>query len=176
MIRQMLSILNGCNNRRMLMPEAHIKLITRRRSPSPLRQTKRSRTRCCCVLDSREHFAIPSHVTIMPSSDYASAVGGGLKLKGAKDAGVKKHKKKKPKPDTEEAKPTGEEGDKSFVQRALAEEEDGDDAERTVVTKQQEQEARELGKTEAQRRHEERRRKRVCLVFTMGHISRRVFE
>ena len=36
----------------------------------------------------------------MPSSEYRNAVGGGLKLKGAKDSGVSKTKKKKLKVDS----------------------------------------------------------------------------
>ena len=96
----------------------------------------------------------------MPSSDYTNAIGGGLKLKGAKDAGVdKKKKKKKSKSETTASKDTPEElAQQSAVQKALAEEETDDvDA----VTKQQELDDKEYGKTEAQRRHEERRRKRV---------------
>ena len=98
----------------------------------------------------------------MPSSDYTNAVGGGLKLKGVKDAGVKKHKKKKAKADAVESKPVeGEQDEQSAIQTALAEEEgDGN----TVLT-QAEADVKEFGKTEAQRRHEERRRKRVSLPF-----------
>lgn len=100
----------------------------------------------------------------MPSSDYGNAVGGGLKLKGAIDAGIKKHKKKKPKLDSRESKAadiTAKEQDveESAVQKALAEEEE---KEHDDSAKQQEAEVKEYGKTEAQRRHEERRKKRVC--------------
>ncbi|KAK3081696.1 hypothetical protein LTR53_020455, partial [Teratosphaeriaceae sp. CCFEE 6253] len=45
----------------------------------------------------------------MPSSDYGNAISGGLKMKGAKDAGVKKPKKKKstkPSEPEPEPKPT----------------------------------------------------------------------
>lgn len=100
----------------------------------------------------------------MPSSDYGNAVGGGLKLKGAKDAGVKKKKKdkkdKKPKPTESEAVETPEEA--SSLQKALAEEERSRD-ESGVVERSKESETRECGKTEAQKQYEERRRKRVCL-------------
>ena len=99
----------------------------------------------------------------MPSSDYTNAIGGGLKLKGAKDAGVdKKKKKKKAKADATESKPADaaeKEIELSGVQKTLAQEENEDDKD---VVKQQESEVKEYGKTEAQRRHEERRRKRVC--------------
>lgn len=101
----------------------------------------------------------------MPSSDYGNAVGGGLKLKGAKGAGVKKHKKKEKK-----AKPSETESiekqleNETALQKVLAEEEK-DDGEDGVVAKQREVEVKEYGKTEAQRRHEERRKKRVCYSF-----------
>lgn len=108
----------------------------------------------------RQSPALPA----MPSSEYGNAVGGGLKLKGAKDAGVKKHKKKKPKADSGEPKPTDEAEkeqrvEQTKLQKALAEEEKkkGDE-----VADQQEAEVKEYGKTEAQRRHDERRKKRVC--------------
>ena len=110
------------------------------------------------------------NTTAMPSSDYKDAIGGGLKLKGAKDGGVdKKKKKKKPKTDshaentkavvksTQEAE-NDDRGDDSAVQKALADEED---VENQPILKQREDEVKEYGKTEAQRRHEERRRKRV---------------
>lgn len=102
----------------------------------------------------------------MPSSDYANAVGGGLKLKGAKDAGVdKKKKKKKPKLETTEPKETPEkDAEQSAVQKALAEEEKDDTS---ALTNQQELDLKEYGKTEAQRRHEERRRKRVCQDYVV---------
>ncbi|KAK3722500.1 hypothetical protein LTR37_002492 [Vermiconidia calcicola] len=95
----------------------------------------------------------------MPSSDYSNAVGGGLKLKGA---GIeKKKKKKRAKPEsTGQARET-EEGQESAVQKALADEEADDTKDADIVLKQRESDARVLGKTEAQRRHEERRRKRL---------------
>ena len=94
----------------------------------------------------------------MPSSDYASAVGGGLKLKGAKEAGVKKFKKKKAK--SIEAKPSENEAADTdpAIRKALAEEEKSVD---DTADKAREEDIGEFGKTEAQRRHEERRRKRV---------------
>ncbi|KAF7185010.1 hypothetical protein HII31_13633 [Pseudocercospora fuligena] len=90
----------------------------------------------------------------MPSSDYSNAVGGGLKLKGT-GAGIdKKKKKKKPKPENSQAtasKPNeSEDTSLTQIQKALAEED------QTTST-----EPLEYGKTEAERRHEERRKKRL---------------
>lgn len=94
----------------------------------------------------------------MPASEYKNTISGGLKLKGAKDAGVKKSSKKKK---AKQAKPTevtpavkepeaaGEDGE-TALQQALANEDELEGLE-----------ARSDGKTEAQRRHEEMRRKRV---------------
>ncbi|TKA66885.1 hypothetical protein B0A55_08184 [Friedmanniomyces simplex] len=95
----------------------------------------------------------------MPSSDYSSAVGGGLKLKGAKDAGIKK-KRKKSKPSETTTTSTAEanaSSDGTALQKALADEETGLDA----SGKEREAETKQYGKTEAQKRHEERRRKRL---------------
>ncbi|KAK0247835.1 hypothetical protein B0A54_16544 [Friedmanniomyces endolithicus] len=94
----------------------------------------------------------------MPSADYSSAVGGGLKLKGAKDAGIKKKKKKKSKP----AEPTNSKveeksSDDTALQNALADEETSLEASGV----EREGETKQYGKTEAQKRHDERRRKRL---------------
>ncbi len=91
----------------------------------------------------------------MPSSDYTSAVGGGLKLKGAKDAGIKK-KKSKPAGSTS-SKAEAQVSDDKALQKALADEETSLEA--TGV--EREAETKQYGKTEAQKRHDERRRKRV---------------
>ncbi|KAG8626815.1 hypothetical protein KVT40_005760 [Elsinoe batatas] len=86
----------------------------------------------------------------MPSSDYTSAVGGGLKLKGAKDAGIdkKKKKKKRPLPEAERSpRPTGD---------------DDGDADSTAVSKDRNGSgSRNTKKTETERKHEEVRRKRL---------------
>ncbi|WPH02323.1 Eukaryotic family of unknown function (DUF1754) [Acrodontium crateriforme] len=103
----------------------------------------------------------------MPSSDYTNAVGGGLKLKGAKDSGVKKSKKKKSKPttttattDAQTATPQGASSiptsKEVALHKVLADEEKN-----VLDSKARDQEITEFGKTEAQRRHEERRRKRL---------------
>jgi protein FAM32A len=120
---------------------------------------------------------VKTNIITMPSSDYKNAIGGGLKLKGTKDAGVdKKKKKKKPKPEAESenskalVKTTeGEDAvdgeDESAVQKALADEEKEDDV---SASNRREDEVKEYGKTEAQRRHEERRRKRVSTKFVLS--------
>ena len=110
--------------------------------------------------------------TIMPSSDYTNAVGGGLKLKGAKDAGVKKHKKKKPRPEATSSSKAAdstekeqEDGTTTLIQKALADEEiDGEDAQAALKLAKAESNdgaGAGAGKTEAQKRHEEIRRKRA---------------
>jgi len=99
----------------------------------------------------------------MPSSDYGNAVGGGLKLKGVKDSGVKKHKKRKAKTESAEQQliaHSGEAEEITTTQKALAE---GEADQKDDVVERREAEVTEYGKTEAQRRHEERRKKRVCL-------------
>lgn len=113
-------------------------------------------------------------MTAMPSDDYKSAGGGGaLKLKGA-GAKVKKHKKKKDKAegggsDLEKALSTGGAGASSSSKtsskdkrREEGSEEAGDDgsgsAQRPVAFK-----------TEAERRFEEARRKKVCLSLVLRH-------
>jgi len=105
----------------------------------------------------------------MGTEDYTASVGGSLKLKGVKDSKVTKHKSKKKNKKakdeqtdnaTEEAKPK-----EQALDRALAseeEKEEGDDAQR-------QEEIRGVGKTEAERRHEERRRKRVGCPLTFFH-------
>lgn len=105
----------------------------------------------------------------MPSSDYTTAIPGGLKLKGApKDSGVKKKKKSKSKTSTTTSntegagkEATGKETGAGALQKALAEEEgvgeDGGKSANNGGTGV----AAGAGKTEAQREAEERRRKRV---------------
>merc|ERR1711939_1009017 len=92
----------------------------------------------------------------MAPGEYASAGSGKLKLKGVKDAKVDKKKKKKP-----SSKPKDEAGgvgdgdsfqDKSVMLKNLEDEDEQlakDDEEREIV------------KTEAEKRHEEQRRKRL---------------
>ncbi|KAK5135898.1 hypothetical protein LTR08_004548 [Meristemomyces frigidus] len=97
----------------------------------------------------------------MPSSDYGNAVGGGLKLKGgAKDAGVKKHKKKAKAKVVSAGE--GEAGELAGVgQEGIEEDGEAKEEEKGRAEREEAAEARERGKTEAQRRHEERKRKRL---------------
>ena len=100
----------------------------------------------------------------MPASDYTSTVSGGLKLKGgAKDAGVKK-KSKKSKSSKEKAapKPTSQDGQEAGDSKT-------NDTDLALATTHSDRDATPseqpgssgTGKTEAQRRHEEIKRKRV---------------
>ncbi|KAK5114086.1 hypothetical protein LTR62_002655 [Meristemomyces frigidus] len=97
----------------------------------------------------------------MPSSDYGNAVGGGLKLKGAKDAGVKKKKKSKtPKPsDATTSMAIVKKPEAGDAQNGLADE-DVDVAEEGAE-KARDADVKQYGKTEAQRRFDEQRRKRL---------------
>jgi protein FAM32A len=122
----------------------------------------------------------------MPASDYTSIVSGGLKLKGgAKDAGIKKKKKSssssKKKSAVEPAKEEGEAAseenkpaDNSSSSTALARQAqiDEDDEEEQALERRRSRSSSAVpsynnnsstgtGKTEAQRRHEEIKRKRV---------------
>lgn len=114
----------------------------------------------------------------MPSSEYTTVSGGALKLKGGTPIDKKKKKKKKSKPtsSTTEAssssKPAADDDatSRTALQRALADEDKGDDSDReTSVDRRKEGNEEELGravsahrhKTEAERKYEERRRKRL---------------
>lgn len=109
----------------------------------------------------------------MPVSDYTSAVGGGLKLKGVKDGGVKKakkHKKTKDKPtDDQLSGPNDEKTEDSAVQAASSDEksiEVDESSEFKGVA------ANKYGKTEAQLRHEERRRQMVSTLQPVHLLSK----
>ena len=109
----------------------------------------------------------------MPSDDYSAAVSGGLKLKGVNPSSkVSKHKKKKPKPAQSATSETVEEAKNSASAEALKP--DGEDSEAITRRSQdgsieRDEEATSpparAGKTEAELRHEERRRKRVGLPY-----------
>ena len=104
----------------------------------------------------------------MGSDDYtAAATGGSLKLKGVKDAGISKHKKKRkrPKPENETESETKADG-KSAGEGNVAGVADISEERTMEVSGGEEKEGLEdeapgRGKTEAERRHEEARRKRV---------------
>ena len=97
----------------------------------------------------------------MGTEEYTTSVGGSLKLKGVKDSKVTKHKgkkkSKKPKEDQKDSVAEGARTKEQALDRALAseeEKEEEDDAQR-------QEEIRGVGKTEVEKRHDERRRKRV---------------
>ena len=109
----------------------------------------------------------------MPASDYTSTISGGLKLKGgAKDAGVKK-KSKKSKSSKDKAAPkpsTSRDGEEAGDSKTT----DSDLALSTTHSRdatpseQPSSSGTGSGKTEAQRRHEEIKRKRVCQTPRKG--------
>ncbi|KAI5239400.1 hypothetical protein E4T43_06723 [Aureobasidium subglaciale] len=93
----------------------------------------------------------------MPSSEYTSA-GGGLKLKGAKNAGIEKKRKKK---SSKSAAVAGAASSKDTTPaRDPVNPEDTTDLERRAKNKD-ESLIPDDGKTEYERRHEETRRKRL---------------
>ncbi|KAL9635483.1 MAG: hypothetical protein Q9204_002613 [Flavoplaca sp. TL-2023a] len=103
----------------------------------------------------------------MPSSDYTSAASGGLRLKGVNPSSkITKHKKKRPKPAEQSSDPTTSDpnsksqdpnhadSDKTPDQKLKLEEiHDQDCRDESVLSR--------VGKTEAELRHEERRRRRL---------------
>lgn len=115
----------------------------------------------------------------MGKDDYTST-GGGLKLKGVKGGGIDKHKKKKKKPrepglDSQNEK--GNAGQDLVLELVTPKKEvDGEDEEAesgeaakiekqltTMMEKREAESGSHSVKTEAERRHEEMRRKRVCV-------------
>ncbi len=117
----------------------------------------------------------------MPADEYSAAVSGGLKLKGVNSSSkISKTRKKKPKP---EADPSAADKPNHEVTTQTQDADlEADSAERAVTKNI---EAADLsgkrntdatpppraGKTEAELRHEERRRKRVCLPKTPATVS-----
>ena len=98
------------------------------------------------------------HHTTMPSSDYTTAVGGGLKLKGA--SVDKKKKKKKPKATETAAESSSIEVAKPHNATKSPTHTPG----RSMSPDTAEQSLKEVGgrkKTEAEKRHDEMRRKRL---------------
>ena len=113
-------------------------------------------------------FPQSSHtVLLMTGDDYSAAISGGLKLKGSKPSGVTKKKKKE--------KKNKDDSTATALQNALADEEQAAAAEKTHAEEQQAEAADEedyepgSSKTEAERKYEEMRRKRVR-PFTSLHI------
>jgi protein FAM32A len=107
----------------------------------------------------------PSIATLqltMPSSDYKTAIGGGLKLKGA---GVdKKKKKKKPKPAEEGAESSNHTSTNAAKRANDGAKSPSHTPGRSLSPDTAEQVLRDTGgrkKTEAEKRHDEMRRKRL---------------
>lgn len=106
----------------------------------------------------------------MPADDYTTAVSGGLKLKGVNTSSKvsKSHKKKRPKPSqaSSSADANADKSKNGAVDDGEDVKDQGDDA--TIdKSKQALEEGGAMsppraGKTEAELRHEEHRRKRVC--------------
>ncbi len=99
----------------------------------------------------------------MPADDYTAAVSGGLKLKGVNSSSKvsKAHRKKRPNSSQPEsaANANAEKSKDGVV-------DDGEDVkgEQDEATRDDGEASSQLraGKTEAELKHEERRRKRVC--------------
>ncbi|KAL8709584.1 MAG: hypothetical protein Q9220_005676 [cf. Caloplaca sp. 1 TL-2023] len=109
----------------------------------------------------------------MPTDDYTFAAGGGLRLKGvSSSAKISKHKKKRPpkQPETEQRKLPSTNPDtettKSLEQAQWSDEPERSrdeklDPEDTTNTQTPATPPQPRGKTEAELRHEERRRRRL---------------
>ncbi|KAH9866192.1 hypothetical protein J1614_008757 [Plenodomus biglobosus] len=108
----------------------------------------------------------------MPTSDYATATGGALKLKGLGGIDKKKKKKKPSKTTTETSKPAEETTAASSEVAPHASSRNGDAPKsesgtpgRSLSPETAERSFKEAGgarkKTEAERRHDEMRRKRL---------------
>ena len=124
----------------------------------------------------------------MPASDYTSTISGGLKLKGgAKDAGVKKKSKKSktssskdkdkaPKPSTPQEDASVDDSKPPNTDLALSttthSDRDATPSEQLVPSSS----GTGSGKTEAQRRHEEIKRKRVSYTIPSTiHLCRAAY-
>lgn len=111
----------------------------------------------------------------MPADDYTAAVSGGLKLKGVNTSGKvsKSHKKKRPKPSQPESsadasaeKSKGEAVDGGEDVKDIPEDATIDKG-KQVFEDGEATPPQQAGKTEAELRHEERRRKRVCYIHLL---------
>jgi protein FAM32A len=94
-----------------------------------------------------------------PGDEYAAATSGTLKLKGVQGSKIDKKKKKKRKKkegEEEEAKPATPEATADVTESGTAADAEG---------RHESDGAAYVGKTEAERRHEEMRRKRVSGAF-----------
>lgn len=108
----------------------------------------------------------------MPGSEYATGGGGKLKLKGSKvsDGRVDKKKKKAKKREEGKRKEELEQEEKEEKAKGSGNEESKDDGqgqgrpdEGTGAEQEQEDGGVVVGKTEAERKYEDAKKKRVCL-------------
>lgn len=118
----------------------------------------------------------------MSSNDYTSVTSGALKLKGTTSTTSKSHKKKRLKPalpsssnpsiSTQGAGADREvEGqDKSLGEEETTNKKEGSDGDEDEKKEEQDMAPR-LGKTDAEIRHEERRRRKVIQLFFTTFIS-----
>jgi protein FAM32A len=102
----------------------------------------------------------------MPNDEYSTAIGGGLKLKGGKPRGVVKKKKKKDK-EKSNVKGAIEEAVSSTETAVVKKSTDGEGGQSSFKVHEEEADNGNDygygdGKTEAERKHEEMRKKRVC--------------
>lgn len=95
----------------------------------------------------------------MPLSEYSESVGGGLKLKGVKDGRVKKHKKKDRNVTSVVEK--GSEATSPSDDKKIRQNNDRESSKHELSVAS----ANKYGKTEAQLRHEERKRQLVSRVL-----------
>lgn len=109
----------------------------------------------------------------MPADDYTAAAGGGLRLKGVAGSKITKHKKKRPKqpetekqssftkPDAEASEPNGQDPHDERQDEAMSKRPNGtgDEMDNRVGSVDR---SEPRGKTEAELRHDEQRRMRVC--------------
>ncbi|KAL8692478.1 MAG: hypothetical protein Q9218_002514 [Villophora microphyllina] len=130
---------------------------------------------------SRYHPQQGSHLDLtMPTDDYTSAAGGGLRLKGVNASSkISKHKKKRSKPPAETEKgppkPDPEALKKSKDRRSDQDDGYKDDPDKFDRKKVEEEEIAEAatarGKTQAELQHEERRRRRVCDTLKLNSAT-----
>ncbi|KAL8972071.1 MAG: hypothetical protein Q9183_000743 [Haloplaca sp. 2 TL-2023] len=101
----------------------------------------------------------------MPTDDYSSAAGGGLRLKGVNPSSrVSKHKKKRPKPSAEAKQESPsqnlEAGSSKKIDEKALDAQDKVQADEEIVEEERGA-AQTRGKTLAEIQHEERRRRRL---------------
>ena len=115
----------------------------------------------------------------MPADDYTAAVSGGLKLKNVSSSSKvsKSHKKKRPKSSQPESSANANaeksvdaaKGDSGNVRDD--QDDDAIDKSKQLLEDGVATSPPRAGKTEAELRHEERRRKRVCCFYTLSFFS-----